>query len=36
LKDGVTPQAAQTELNALIQNWGERTGVKNHVFAPLP
>lgn len=36
LKDGVTPQAAQTELAALIQNWGERTGVKNHVFAPLP
>ena len=36
LKDGVTPQAAQTELTALIQNWGERTGVKNHVFAPLP
>ncbi len=36
LKDGVTPQAAQTELAALIQNWGERVGVKNHVFAPLP
>jgi len=36
LKDGVTPQAAQTELTALIQNWGERAGVKNHVFAPLP
>jgi len=36
LKDGVTPQAAQTELAALIQNWGERAGVKNHVFAPLP
>ena len=34
LKDGVTPQAAQTELAALIQNWGERVGVKNHVFAP--
>jgi predicted permease len=33
LKDGVTPQAAQTELAALIQNWGERVGVKNHVFA---
>jgi putative ABC transport system permease protein len=36
LKDGVTPQAAQTELTALIQNWGERVGVKNHVFAPPP
>lgn len=36
LKDGVTPQAAQTELTALIQNWGERVGVKNHVFSPPP
>src|SRR4029450_2625845 len=26
LKDGVTPQAAQTELNALVENWGDRTG----------
>jgi predicted permease len=36
LKDGVTPQMAQTELTALIQNWGERVNVKNHVFAPPP
>jgi predicted permease len=36
LKDGATPQQAQTELAALIQNWGERVGVKQHVFAPLP
>jgi putative ABC transport system permease protein len=36
LKDGVTPQMAQSELTTLIQNWGERVGVKNHVFAPLP
>jgi predicted permease len=36
LKDGVTPEAAQTELAALIQTWGARTGQKNHVFAPLP
>jgi predicted permease len=36
LKDGVTPQQAQTELTSLIQNWGERVGVKQHVFAPLP
>lgn len=35
LRDGVTPQAAQTELDALLPNWGERTGAKNHVFAPL-
>jgi predicted permease len=36
LKDGITPQAAQAELTQLIQTWGERTGQKNHVFAPLP
>jgi putative ABC transport system permease protein len=36
LKDGVTAQQADTELTALMQNWGERVGVKNHVFAPLP
>jgi len=36
LKDGVTPQQAQTELTALIQNWGDRVGVKQHVFRPLP
>jgi predicted permease len=35
LRDGATPQAAHTELNALIANWGERTGAKNHVFVPL-
>jgi predicted permease len=31
LKDGVTRQAAQTELNALLENWGERTGASGHV-----
>ena len=36
LKDGVTAEAAQSELSSLIQSWGERTGQKNHVFAPLP
>ena len=36
LKDGVTAEQAQTELTALIRNWGERVGVKQHVFAPLP
>ena len=35
LKDGVTPQQADTELTALIQNWGERTGAKQHIFRPL-
>ena len=36
LKDGVTPLAAQTELTSLIQNWGERVGVKQHVFSSVP
>ena len=36
LKDGVTPDAAQAELTSLIASWSERTGVKQHVFAPLP
>ena len=31
LKDGVTAQAAQTELNAFLENWGERTGSSGHV-----
>jgi putative ABC transport system permease protein len=34
LKDGVTPAAAQTELDALVRNWGERVGVKQHVYTP--
>jgi putative ABC transport system permease protein len=36
LKDGITPEAAQGELTSLIASWRERTGVKQHVFAPLP
>ena len=36
LKDGVTADAAQAELTSLIASWRERTGVKQHVFAPLP
>ena len=36
LKDSVTPAMAQAELTALNDTWGERTGVKNHVFAPAP
>jgi predicted permease len=40
LKDGVTLQAAHTEITSLMQNWGERVGVKpggpnSHVFSPL-
>jgi putative ABC transport system permease protein len=41
LKDGVTMQAAQTELTSLIANWGDRIGLKSapnasgHVFVPL-
>src|SRR5262245_47688768 len=35
LRDGVTKQSAQTELNALIENWGERVGITDHVFTPL-
>jgi putative ABC transport system permease protein len=31
LKDGVTAEAAQTELNSLLDNWGERVGAKDHV-----
>lgn len=31
LKDGVTAEAAQTELNAFLENWGERFGTKDHV-----
>ena len=33
LKDGVTPEAARTELNAFLANWSERTGTKGHVPA---
>jgi hypothetical protein len=36
LKDGVSMQQAQNELTSLQQNWGERVGVKQHVFAPAP
>jgi putative ABC transport system permease protein len=35
LKEGVSPQSAQSELNALIKNWGERVGAKGHLFVPL-
>src|SRR5262249_8659452 len=36
LRDGVTRQAAQTELNALLENWGERTGSSGHVPSNRP
>jgi hypothetical protein len=36
LKDGVTETQAKSELATLIRSWSERTGVKNHVFAPAP
>ena len=31
LNDGVTPQAAETELTTLIEQWRERTGASGHV-----
>src|SRR5499427_2914874 len=31
LKDGVTAEAAQTELNAFVADWVERVGTKDHV-----
>jgi predicted permease len=31
LKDGVTFEAAQTELKAFVEDWGERAGTKDHV-----
>src|SRR6185503_11925586 len=36
LKDGVSPETAKSELNTLIETWGERTGQTNHIFRPLP
>jgi predicted permease len=36
LKDGVTAQEAQTELNAFLENWGERTGSSGHVPSNRP
>jgi predicted permease len=34
LKNGVTPERAETELTSLVANWGERVGATGHVFAP--
>jgi predicted permease len=36
LKDQVTAEAAQTELKTLNEDWGERVGVSDHMFAPMP
>jgi putative ABC transport system permease protein len=32
LKEGVTMSAASNELDALVRNWGERVGVKQHIY----
>ena len=34
LKDDVTPEAAQKDLTTLNEQWGERVGVSDHMFAP--
>jgi predicted permease len=34
LKEGVAMSAARNELDALVRNWGERVGVKQHVYTP--
>ena len=36
LKDDVTAEAAETELRVLNDQWGERVGVTDHMFAPMP
>ena len=36
LKDDVTAEAAETELRVLNDQWGERVGVTDHMFVPMP
>jgi predicted permease len=36
LKDEVTASTAQAELKMLNEQWGERVGVTDHMFAPMP
>jgi predicted permease len=36
LKDHVTAEAAESELRALNDQWGERVGVTDHMFVPMP
>jgi predicted permease len=35
-KEGVTAEAAQTELSAFLENWGDRVGTTDHVPAKRP
>jgi len=32
LKEGVSGEAARAELDSLVANWGERVGVKQHIY----
>ena len=36
LKDQVTVATARAELETLNEHWGERVGVTDHMFAPMP
>jgi predicted permease len=36
LRDHVTAETAQTELKTLNEQWGERVGVTDHMFTPMP
>jgi putative ABC transport system permease protein len=36
LKDDVTAEAAATEVRVLNDKWGERVGVTDHMFVPMP
>jgi putative ABC transport system permease protein len=36
LKDDVTAEAAATEVRGLNDKWGERVGVTDHMFVPMP
>ena len=36
LRDGVSEDQAQAELRSLMTNWGERVGVKQHVYSLEP
>jgi predicted permease len=36
LRGDVSQEAAEAELKALNENWGERVGVSEHMFVPLP
>jgi predicted permease len=35
-KDGITAKAAQTELSAFLENWGDRAGTTDHVPTKRP